>query len=244
MDILKSILESIHEDAPVKEVLRGMHWTAVVSRRCGLASTMLIDSCSSEMNDEITGTLTDKTALEIAGFCMSDDVSMASLGLAAINSLINVDAQTCPDVDGLKLVRDMGEGKNITVIGHFPFLDALARVARSFWVIEKHPRPGDYPEESGRDYLPQSDIVVISSTTLINHTLPGILSLCKKDAVKMLLGPTTPMTPVLFDYGIDILSGSVVTDQALLFKYIGQGAGFKRIKQTGSVRFVTLTKNG
>ena len=111
------------------------------------------------------------------------------------------------------------------------------------WIIEKHPKQGDLPEEKGGECLPQSDIVVITSTTLINHTIKGIFDLCRKESVKMLLGPTTPMTEVLFDHGIDILSGSVVVNKEVLFKHISEGSSFFRIKQAGAVRFVTMVKD-
>jgi uncharacterized protein (DUF4213/DUF364 family) len=56
----------------------------------------------------------------------------------------------------------------------------------------------------------------------------------------MLLGPTTPMAPVLLDYGIDIISGSVVTDRGLALKYIGEGANFRQLKSSGCIRLVTM----
>ena len=133
-----------------------------------------------------------------------------------------------------------GAGKDISVIGHFPFTDALRKVARNLWVIEKWPRPGDVPEKDRELYLPLSQIVVISSTTLINHTLSGILGFCPRASLKMLLGPTTPLKQVLFDYGIDIISGSVVTNRALALKYIGEGANFRQLKSSGCIRLVVM----
>jgi len=233
----------IETDAPVKEVRRGLHWTAVISRFCGLSSTMIRDSRCHEEQGESMGSLTDKTALELARLCLSMDISEASLGLAALNSLISIDMEQCVDMDGLELAFKIGENKNVSVIGHFPFIERLGKAAKNLWVIEKHPGPGDYPEESNRDYLPRSDIVVISGTTLINHTLPSILALCPEDSVKILLGPTTPMATVLFDYGGDVLAGSMVIDQKVLLKEISEGANFRRLKKTGCVRYVTMVKN-
>jgi hypothetical protein len=243
MKILTHILQSITQDTPVKEVRRGLHWTAVVSRFCGLSSTMARDTCNKNEENETESSLTDMTALELARYCFSEDISKAPLGLAAINSLIDINLTKCIDIDGLKLIYEIGKDKNISIIGHFPFLEELAKVARNLWVIEKHPGPGDIPEESGQDYLPRSDIVVISGTTLINHTLPGILSLCKEKSVKMLLGPTTPMSETLFDHGIDILSGSMVTDRELALKHISEGANFMHLKRSGAVSFVTMMKD-
>lgn len=243
MEILNSILKNIKEDAPVQEVIRGIHWTAVVSRRCGLASTMAQGCCNNEETGGMEGSLTEMTALELARYCLDGDTAKASLGIAAINSLLDVDPDRYANIDGLQLVKDMGKGKNVSVIGHFPFLDNLAREARNLWIIEKQPRPGDYTEEQGNDFLPQSDIVVISSTTLINHTLPGILDLCREGSIKMLLGPTTPLSKVLFEYGINMLAGSVVTEKDAVLRSVSEGANFIQLKRRGGVRFVSMIKD-
>ncbi|OPY74547.1 MAG: hypothetical protein A4E64_02206 [Syntrophorhabdus sp. PtaU1.Bin058] len=243
MEILESILESIGEDAPVEEVRRGIHWTAVVSRRCGLASTMAHGGCNHEEGGGMEGSLTEMTALGLARYCLRGDTAKASLGLAAINSLLDVDPDRYADIDGLQIVKEMGKGKNVSVIGHFPFLDTIAREANNLWIIEKQPRPGDYPEEKGRDFLPQSDIVVISSTTLLNNTLSGILGLCREGSVKMLLGPTTPLSGVLFDYGIDMLAGSVVTEKDRVLRSVSEGATFMQLKMRGGIRFVSMIKD-
>lgn len=244
MQILQNILDGLSGDARVTEVRRGVHSNAVVSRFCGLSSMMMAETCSGghDHGGEPEKSFTEMTARELARYALSDDASKASLGLAAINSLIEVKTEQCADIDGLKLVREMAAGKNISVIGHFPFLEELGKVARNLWIIEKHPHPGDLTEETGRDYLPQSDIVVITATALINHTLSGLLSLCREGSFRMLLGPTTPMSPVLFDHGIDVLSGSVVTDKEVVLKHVSEGSSFMRLKKTGAVRFVTMTR--
>ena len=243
MEILKTILKSIKEDAPVREVRRGIHWTAVVSRGCGLASTLAHDGCSHGAGRDMDGSFTSLTAFELARYCLESDIEKASIGLAVINSLLDTDPDKYSSVDGLKLIKEMGKGKNISVIGHFPYLDDLAREAKNLWIIEKQPGPGDYTEEKGKDLIPQSDIIVITSTTLINKTLPGILGLCKQESVKMLLGPSTPLSPVAFEYGIDMLSGSIVTEKDVVLRSVSEGASFMQLKKNGGIRFVNMIKD-
>ncbi|HPS59541.1 MAG TPA: DUF364 domain-containing protein [Spirochaetota bacterium] len=240
MEILKSIMNSIKEDSPVYEVRRGIAWTAVVSRQCGLASAVAHGGCSHGAGGGMEGSFTRMTALELALFCLEKDLAKASLGLAAVNSLLNADHDKHQGMDGLNIIKEMAGGKNISVIGHFPYLDELAQNAKNLWIIEKQPGPGDHPEEKGKELIPKSDIVVITSTTLINKTLPGILKLCKKGSVKMLLGPSTPLCPVLFDYGIDILSGSIVTENDVVLRSVSEGASFMQLKKNGGVRFVNM----
>ncbi|OGP53902.1 MAG: hypothetical protein A2Y65_01620 [Deltaproteobacteria bacterium RBG_13_52_11] len=243
MQILRGILAGLKADSAVQEVRRGLFWTAVVSRRCGLASTMMRGLCPDENKDN--GNFrppSEMTAMELAQLSLSEDISEASLGLAAINSLIDTDISAAMEINAGDILMEHGKGKNISVIGHFPFTDDLRKTARNLWIIERRQRPGDYPESDAGTYLPQSDVIAISSTTLINHTLTAILALCPPGSVKMILGPTTPMAPVLFDYGIDIISGSLVTDTSTALRYISEGANFRQLKRSGSVRLLTITK--
>lgn len=236
-------MKNIKEDAPTQEVLRGISWTAVVSKRCGLASTLSQAGCSHGESGGKEGCLTEMTALELAHYCLHGDMAKISLGIASINSLIEVDSHQNGGMEGLQIIRKLGKEKNISVIGHFPHLHDLKREARNLWILEKNPGPGDYPEAKGRTFLPQSDIVVITSTTLINNTLPGILELCREGSVKMLLGPTTPLSDVLFDYGIDILAGSIVTDNNTVLRSVSEGASFLQLKKNGGVSFVSIIKD-
>lgn len=242
-NVLEAIIEGLKTDAPVKQVLIGRHWTAVVSRACGLASSMS-QECTTHDFDEGDGkSLTEFTAFELARYALLDDTHKASLGLAAINSLIEVDPALCVAIDGSEILMKKGQAKNVSIIGHFPFVDDVREVAANVWVMEKWQREGDYPAEAAQKFLPISDIVVISSTTLINHTIEGLLALCPQHALKMLLGPTTPLSEVLFEYGIDFLSGTRVTDAVRVLGSISEGCHFRQLKKRGGVELLTLVKD-
>lgn len=240
MKILTDILSSINDDTLVDDVVRGLYWTAVTSSSCGLSSTMFRDCAHDHSDDVEPVVLIGQPAADLARFSLSPDIGMASLGLAAINSLIPIDLSQCVEINAGKIIMDKGRGKNISIIGHFPFVDDLKDVAKNLWVIEKWQRPGDYPAEDASKYLPDSDVIAISSTTLINHTLEDLLPLCPTSSFTMLLGPTTPMTPVVFDHGIDMISGSLVIDKQLALTCIKQGANFRQLKRSGAIRLLTL----
>ncbi len=54
-----------------------------------------------------------------------------------------------------------------------------------------------------------------------------------------IIGPTTPVTPLLFDYGIHGLSGTMMVDPREAFRFLSQGAICQEIQ---GVRRVTMLK--
>jgi uncharacterized protein (DUF4213/DUF364 family) len=74
---------------------------------------------------------------------------------------------------------------------------------------------------------------------LINHTLDGLLAFCRPDATVMVLGPSTPLSPVLFDHGATILSGARVVDLEAVTRGVSQAASFKQMEGT---RLLTIVR--
>jgi uncharacterized protein (DUF4213/DUF364 family) len=105
--------------------------------------------------------------------------------------------------------------------------------------MEQNPYGDDLPEEAAQDYVPRGDVVAITGTAFINHTIETLLPLCRQDALIMILGPSTPLVPLLFDRGISYLSGSRVVDASAAQLTIQQGAGFPQVK---GVQVVTMVK--
>ena len=240
MKILDDVIDSLpHGETKVEEIHVCAHWTAVVSKHCGLASTFREEGHPHKGVREV-GHLTEKSALELALYCRSENLIEASIGMAALNSLIDIDESRCVEVNAYEILLEKGRGKNVAVVGHFPFLPMLRESARNLWVIEKRPLEGDLPEEAAQGILPQCDVVGITGTSFINHTLEGLLAQCKESFVT-LIGPTTPLTPILFDYGIDVISGSKVVEPQEVIRFISQGATFKELHHHG-VKLLTMMR--
>ena len=245
MKVLKALIESLNDDAPVRQVCCGARWNAVVSRTCGLASALPPTCPGTEETIEASRSEPDWTgctARELAAWACSENVPEASLGLAAINSLVPVDEGHCVSLNAGEMLAQMGRGRKVAVIGHFPFTPRLAEITAKLWVLELRPRPGDLPADYAAQVLPQADVVAISSTTLLNHTLENILALCRPDSFKLLLGPTTPLSPLLFDFGLEALSGAVVANVPGALQAVRAGLNFPQIKR--HCRLVTMRKPG
>jgi hypothetical protein len=240
MNLYELLLKSLpKEPIPIRKVVVGVHWTLVCSAYCGLSSTLTNCGPHGHAKMRDVGKLEEKTAQQLAEWILSDNFLEASVGMAAINSMIAVDEKKLVQKNAYAVIAEEGKGKNVTIVGHFPFVEQIKSIPRHCWVIEKKPFGDDFPEEAAEDYIPQSDIVAITGTAFINHTIEKLLSLCKKDATVMILGPSTPMFPKLFDLGISFLSGARVDDSVSAINTIIQGAS---LPQVNGIRLVTMVK--
>ncbi len=231
MQIINDLLSVLDYEAPVTDIRLGTFQTAVVTRRCGLASTPH-DSGPHHDKSPVKGSgyLLEKNASELAQMALSSGELEAAVGMATINSLLEVDEAKCEELNAADLIAQKGENKNVAIIGHFPFIPRLKPVVKELWVIEKNPREGDFGEAESEKLIPRADVVGITGTALTNHTIEHLLELCNPDAYVVVLGGTAPLSPVLFDYGIDAVAGTLVTDPQLVLKYVSQGATFRQIK--------------
>jgi len=239
MSILDDLLSNLPDDAPVRSVLVGAHWTAVCSRHCGMAATLMGNQAHGHSKVRDVGRLHTKTARELAEYARSENLLEASLGVAALNSLLDVDESQAVEINAAEVLAEHGRGKNVALVGHFPFIPRLRPAVGQLWVIEQHPVEGEYPAEAAADLIPQAEVVAITGSALINHTLDGLLALRCPEALVMVLGPSTPLSPLLFAYGVTILSGTRVVDESAVLRTVGQGANFQQVE---GVRLLTLSR--
>jgi uncharacterized protein (DUF4213/DUF364 family) len=156
---------------------------------------------------------------------------------------LTIELDRCQEVNAAKILFTRGAGKKVAVVGHFPFIPKLRQISAKCWVLEKRPRPGDIPACAASEVIPQADVVAITGTALINGTMGELLRLCRRDSLVMVLGPTTPLTPLWFAYGVDVVSGSQVTDVPKVLRFVSEGAIFTQLHRHG-VRLLTMLKEG
>ena len=242
------ILNTLSEH-PVVEVRIGLNWTAVVvnkgdHQQCGLASTLSEDHChTGEPKVPEPGTLESTSALELANWINSEIPLRRSLGCAAINALLPRDPLSWTDKNAESAILENSKGKKTVLIGHFPFVSKLKEELRELIVLDQNPTGDDLPPGAAPDTLPDADLVAITGMAFINHTLMELLSYCKPEAYVLILGSSTPLSPILFDYGVNLLAGSSVENIPAVLAALGQGANFRQIHRAG-IRLITQIPPG
>ena len=165
----------------------------------------------------------------------------ASVGLATLNATLQPDDALLTDIDAADWLAERGAGCNIAVFGRFPFIDDEIRpTAKQVWVFERDPEAGEFGMDAMQDILPQADIVAITSSTLINHSLDAILNQCGPQTRVMMLGPSTPLAAALLSNGIDLLSGVMVVNIEAAIASVQAGVSFRKMN---GLRRVTLCRD-
>lgn len=245
MNTTDVLLASVQADAPVRQVLVGAFWTAVVldgdPPRCGLASTLRPATHSGGSPVPSAGRLLGYSGRELAELLHSASSLEASIGVAAFNALLEVDEGQCVELNARELILERGTGRRVAIVGHFPFVEQARQAAAECWVLELHPRPGDLPADRAVDVLPQADVIALTGTSLINHTFDDLIGPCRPDAYVVLLGASAPLAPVLFERGVDVLSGTRVVDIPAALQAVGEGATFRQIP---GKRLLTMKRQG
>lgn len=217
----------------------GIHWTTVSSEFCGMASTVIGNQPHGEDVIREAGNLELKSGLQLANYVYSNNTLESSLGLAAINSLLPAPEGSITKMNAFKVLIEKAKNKTVSIFGHFPYLDQLKETSKDLFVFELNPREEELPINLVPEILPEAEIVAITSNSLINHTIIDILPYIRNNAFSVMVGPSTPMSPVLFDYGFSMIAGVRILDEEKLYHSISQGAIFRQIQ---GVELITWEK--
>ena len=225
------LIDGIPEDILVDDYCIGSNWTLVEANdNYGIALTVNQRAGVSHDDFKIIGEPLKKVAELVKSWYFLE----ASIGLAAINAwyntpkrigemgLLELNSDGSDKGDAFKVFGEAVTGKNVAVIGHFPYIEKRLKPICNLSILERMPQNGDYPDSACEFILPEQDYVFITGMTLTNKTLPRLLELCSNAKV-CLVGPSAPLSDVLADYGVYCISGFCATDKKNAAEAIRRG---------------------
>jgi uncharacterized protein (DUF4213/DUF364 family) len=236
-EIYDELIPAGPEDSLVTECLAGLSWFLVRSQGTGVA--MRPHETDGPVRN--AGHIAGMKTRELATWIKSWNWYEAAMGLAAINSELNAPAvakRNCSEQleesenqDVFSYLLDELRGKKVAVIGHFYNIERLNEVCE-LSVLERRPEAGDLPDPACEYILEEQDVVVMTATTLINKTMPRLLSLSAGARI-VVAGPSTPLHPLMFGHGIDLLGGLLVEDESSVWRAVGEGGRKELFTQGG-----------
>ena len=168
----------------------------------------------------------------------------ASLGMAAINCYYNSPQNVAAlggfddlDIgdeslennkskDAFAILAEEAAGKKVAVIGHFPHIERTLRPICDLSILERNPDKGDYPDSACDYILCEQDMVFVTGMTFTNKTLPHLLQVINLSARVILVGPSVPLTPLLYRYGVTDLDGFCVMNPEKINQLVRHGQNF------------------
>ena len=200
----------------VERIVRGVSWTAAVLSN-GQAGVAM--HTAGETRPRMLETLVGLPAREAARAALSWNLEEAGEGMAVLNACYNTEARiealgcryTASALEGLDLAE-----RTVGFVGHLVhhsgITEQLIAAAKQVYILEREPKPGDYPDSACEYLLPRCDVVVVTGSAWVNKTMPRVLELSQNARI-ILTGPTVPLCPALLERGVSRLNGCAITDR-------------------------------
>jgi hypothetical protein len=245
MTVLAGLLTALPTGGQVVDLYVGRNWILSVvedetgSQSAGVASTPKLIAPESPFQPGYHAHPSDPQPL--VNLLTSADETAAAVGLATLNALLQPSHTALTTVDAADWLSEQCKGRNIAIFGRFPFIqDEIRAFAKRVFVFEQTPAAGEFGADAMPSLLPQADIVAITGSAIINHTIDSILPHIAPDSTVVVLGPSTPLAETLFQHGIDGLFGVRVSNIKQAVESVLAGDGFQAMQ---GLQRVSLFKN-
>jgi len=166
------------------DVRIGLGYTCVELRdgSAGIAWTPGRDQASSCTHLPKAGTIQDSSEVEILQLLDSDNHLERTIGLATFNALNSRRNQNYSDIEAIARL-DIRETDHVVMVGHFaPIIPRIKKTDCTLDVLDLNSaKPGIVDLRSGPDLLAQCDVAIITSTSIINGTIDGLLCNLQKN---------------------------------------------------------------
>ena len=154
--------------------------------------------------------------------------AMNALSASMINDAdFKISYNTDP-LDLLKIEKD----KTVTVVGAFSsYIRKIQKCSCKLNVLELdksaiRPESRKYfvPADKASEIIPQSDIVIITGSTIVNNTLHNLLDMTSHKAKVVVTGPSAGIYPeILFKRNVDLIGSVKINDEKKVMQVVQEG---------------------
>ena len=245
-DSLINAIACIADHGPVIEDIRiYTNWVLVKTGRWSLSTIFrgMPGFDDRPGMDSWMGDWLGKPGLESALTLLSSRETLRrAVGMACLKSLLPVPSGVICG-DAIAMVEAASAEVPTCFIGYFKTAADWREMGRPVSIVELFPRPGDIHWNDADEILGQARIVLMSGLTVVNETLQAVIRRTPSALIRVMMGPTVPPSPVLFDYGIDMLGVTLVNDIGLMTRYAELGGGSIAFSPPGALERINLVRD-
>lgn len=185
------------------------------------------------------GMLRQERVSDLMQWALDTNVLKAAIGVATLNAVSRClwekrgfsDCRAVEGKDAFELL-DFTRARRVALVGAFsPYIRQIERMGLDLTVLEKNPQALReeaakyfYPSEEAPKILPHADVVILTGSTIVNHTIDDLLSLVRKSSQVAVVGPTASMVPQpFFKRGVSVLGGIRITDPDNTLRVLAEG---------------------
>jgi hypothetical protein len=165
-----------------------------------------------------------------------------AVGMACLKSLLPVPSYVLPG-NAIEMFEAASAQVPTCFIGYFKTAAEWRQRGWPVTIVELYPRPGDIHWDDADEALGQARIVLMSGLTVVNETLSAVIRRTPSACIRVMMGPTVPPSPVLFDCGIDLLGVTLVRDVELMARYAELGGGSIAYSPPGALERINLVRD-
>jgi uncharacterized protein (DUF4213/DUF364 family) len=247
IDILKERCPTPLEEVSISDLVIGIFFTGVnlSTGHAGVAFTPIgeipeaVCCPTTAARMPQAGNLEGKPISEILKYSLDTNVLKSAIGVAAMNALSQIliesedgaNYQIIKNADGFDLL-EIQPHETVSLIGAFgPYIRRLKIMGNPFFIVEKNPqtlRSDEMKyfksESEMSSAMVQSNVIIITGTAIVNHTIDAILSSVTDGKRTAIIGPTASMIPdAFFKKGVQVMAGVRILDSDRMIKILKKG---------------------
>lgn len=249
MEINKHFYQAFCDQArtvKIRTVCIGIGYTVVTTsdHGIGLSYTYFDSKISCSLGQNYRN-FEGQYAINLLPYIFSTNTIERSMALALINALNYAPTLTLPEDRDNQIMFDIlkiGVGTHVAMVGWFePLVGKLKARGAEVQVIDLLWQIGR-PENFYPRIKDWAEVLIMTSTTLLNNTTETILARVGDQVQTVLLGPSTPLLSTAFSHlPVQLLAGTVVIARQQIIKAIRQGAGTPVIHRYGRKCYLKIS---
>jgi uncharacterized protein len=241
--LLEQLLSNANRDVLIENVYIFLNWVIVKTDKYAMSTMLtgmpgLVDPTG--MNTFV-GDIIGKNAYSIAKeYLTSTETLKRAVGMATLKGILP-DVQNYKSGNAIDFYKHIAAVSPTCFIGHFNEGALWRAEGYPVSIVELFPRPGDIHWDNSHSVLENAELVLMTGLTIVNNTFDEVVKRTPNAKYRVVMGPTVPLSPVLFEYGITTIGGTLIRNHEITIKYCQHGGGSIAYAPEGALEKVTIS---